>query len=106
VIVIPHLRDNPDYAISIPLNTDHTIRKILEKQSADLHHELGLGNLSQFDFIVNKKIPHLLDINQNPDIKQGSVMRKGTEKMGVNMAEFWKHVIERARKEFKNKRQN
>lgn len=82
----------------------HEKRKKIEHHVKNLHHELGLGPLSKFDIVIGNKSVHLVDIDANPSLRKNDVVESSLKTVGANMGEFWKQVVENARREFKSRK--
>jgi D-alanine-D-alanine ligase-like ATP-grasp enzyme len=83
---------------------DKNLKKEIEEKAEILHELLGLGHISQIDFVHNPKGVHVVDVHAHPELGEGTGMTTSLKHVGANMAEFWRHVVEKAREEFHRKK--
>lgn len=114
VVTVPDFRNEPLYVLPTMMKSgneyvkakhisdeEHTnLKKIVTK----LQRDLGLSHTTQFDFVISKKGLYLKDIHANPERHDSSVFVHAMKYVGSSMADFWRHVVERARDEFSKRK--
>lgn len=64
----------------------------------ELHAELGLGPVAQFEFVMNHNDLYLVHVEPNPKHTDNSTLHAGLESVGSSMKDLWKNIVENAKK--------
>jgi hypothetical protein len=64
----------------------------------ELHTELGLGPVAQFEFVISNNELYLVHIEPNPKHTDNSALHTGLESVGSSMKDLWRNIIDNAKK--------
>jgi hypothetical protein len=105
---IRDFRDNDIYTTPLLYKTQHgyeVCTHVNESQKEDairytkeLHEELGLGPVAQFEFVIDKGNLYLVNMEPNPSHAENEALHQGLVSVGSSMKELWKHIIENAKR--------
>ncbi len=107
IISIKDFRDQDIYTTPLLHKTDHgytVCSHISQEQkeeasrfAQEMHAELGLGPVAQFEFVINKNDVYLVHVEPNPSHKDNDALHAGIESVGSSMKDLWKTIIENAK---------
>lgn len=108
IMSIRDFRDNDIYTTPLLHKTDHGYKvcshiKDEQKEEAirfvrELHSELGLGPVAQFEFVINNHDLYLVHVDPDPKHTDNSALHAGLESVGSSMKDLWKSIVENAKK--------
>jgi hypothetical protein len=108
IMSIKDFRDDDIYTTPILHKTDHGYKvcshiKHEQKEDAiryvrELHAELGLGPVAQFEFVINNHDLYLVHIDPEPKHTDNSALHTGLESVGSSMKDLWKNIVENAKR--------
>jgi hypothetical protein len=108
VISIKDFRDHDIYTTPLLHKTDTGYKvcshiKDEQKEEAirfvkELHDELGLGPVAEFEFVISNSELYLINVEPNPKQTDNSALHAGLESVGSSMKDLWKNIVETAKK--------
>lgn len=77
-----------------PHNLSQSEKEAIQKQSQDIHRQLGLKQYSQVNFIVSpKRGVYVLGVKALPQLAEASSFCQSLEEVGADLPEFLDHIV-------------